>query len=69
MVKWLRKKIRADISDEKISEQVSQNIRDTGGNPLFRALMDLELFGGRIISYPFGIRCLLTAQKNDRLGI
>lgn len=42
---------------------ISQEIRTTGGNPLFRWLMNQELHLGEHISYPFGIRCLLTLKK------
>lgn len=62
-VKQLRRKKRADIPEEEIATLVSQNINQTGGNPLFHALMKMELAIGKAISYPFGIRCLLTAQK------
>jgi hypothetical protein len=62
-VKQLRRKKRADISDEEIAPLVSQNINQTSDNPLFHALMKLELAIGKVISYPFGIRCLITVQK------
>lgn len=42
---------------------VAQNIRDTGDSRLFHALMRFEFSLGRKISYPFGIRCLLTCAK------
>lgn len=63
LVKQLRRKKRADIPDEEIAALVSQNINQTGGNHLFHILMQLELALGKMISYPFGIRCLLTIQK------
>lgn len=62
-VKRLRRKKRADISEEEISGIVSQNIKQTGHNPIFHALMRLELAAGKVISYPFGVRCLITVQK------
>jgi len=64
-VKQLRRKKRADIPNEEIATLVSQNINQTGGNPLFQALMNLELFIGKAISYPFGIRCLITVRKPE----
>ncbi len=62
-VKQLRHKKRADIPNDEIAKMVSQNINQTGSNPLFHALMKIELTIGNAVSYPFGIRCLLTAQK------
>jgi SAM-dependent methyltransferase len=63
LVKQLRRKKRADISEDEIPTLVSQNINGTGKSPFFHALMWLELTIGKVISYPFGIRCLLTVQK------
>ena len=63
VVKQLRRKKRADIPEEEIAALVSRNINQTSGNPFFHALMKLELAVGRIISYPFGIRCLITVRK------
>ncbi len=63
VVKQLRRKKRSDIPEEEIPALVSQNINRTGDNPVFHALMHIELAIGKMISYPFGIRCLLTAQK------
>jgi len=44
-------------------QQVEQNIRSTGSSRLLKQCMQLELALGKKISYPFGIRCLLTCQK------
>jgi SAM-dependent methyltransferase len=44
-------------------QSVSRKIQSTRRNVLARALMNLELALGRWISYPFGIRCLVTARK------
>ncbi|MHB1947165.1 MAG: class I SAM-dependent methyltransferase [Gammaproteobacteria bacterium] len=44
-------------------QHVQKNIRDTGENKLFHALMQTELLLGRLISYPVGIRCLMTCKK------
>jgi SAM-dependent methyltransferase len=63
LVKQLRRKRRADIPEEEIAELVSKNIKQTGDNPFFYALMRFELMIGRIIPYPFGIRCLVIVQK------
>jgi SAM-dependent methyltransferase len=63
LVKQFRRKKRSDISEAEIPNLVRQNINRTGKNPFFHALMWLELTMGKVISYPFGIRCLLTVQK------
>jgi ubiquinone/menaquinone biosynthesis C-methylase UbiE len=42
---------------------VEQSIRNTGSSGLLGWLMDLELAMGHWLSYPFGIRCLLTCAK------
>jgi SAM-dependent methyltransferase len=63
LVKRLRRRRRADIPDEQIATLVSDNIKQTSDNPLFHALMRFELTLSRIITYPFGIRCVLTCIK------
>jgi len=62
-VKQSRRKKRTDIPEEEIAALVSQNINQTGSNPFFHTLMKLELAIGKMISYPFGIRCLITVHK------
>lgn len=42
---------------------VEQNIRTTGASLLLDAALRLELWLGRRLSWPFGIRCILTGQK------
>jgi ubiquinone/menaquinone biosynthesis C-methylase UbiE len=44
---------------------VRRDIRETASTPLFRAVMNVELFIGRWISYPLGIRCLISAEKPE----
>lgn len=63
LVKQIRRKKRTDISEEEIPNLVSKSINQTGNNLFFRALMSFELMLGKVISYPLGIRCLLTVQK------
>lgn len=63
LIKQFHRKKRADISEDEIPVLVSQNINQTGNNPLFHTLMNLELAVGKVISYRFGIRCLLTVRK------
>lgn len=44
-------------------KMVEKNIRDTGESKLFHAIMQTELLLGKIIAYPFGIRCLASCIK------
>ncbi len=61
----VKKRNKRLLSTEKsvIRHVVQKNIRDTGGNRLLNVLMKIELLMGKCISYPFGIRCLLTCVK------
>ncbi len=63
LVKQFRRKKRSDIAEEEIPHLVGKSINQTGNNPIFHTLMNFELMLGKAISYPFGIRCLLTVQK------
>jgi SAM-dependent methyltransferase len=63
LIKQFHRKKRADISEDEIPVLVSQNINQTANNPLFHTLMNLELAVGKVVSYRFGIRCLLTVRK------
>lgn len=63
LIKQFHRKKRADVAEAEIPMLVGKNINQTGDNPLFHALMNWELAIGKAISYPFGIRCLLTVQK------
>jgi ubiquinone/menaquinone biosynthesis C-methylase UbiE len=42
---------------------VARNIRATKNSRLFDAIMRIERLLGRWLSYPFGIRCLVTCRK------
>ncbi len=42
---------------------IENNIRDSGKNKLFHFIMQMELYFNQWISYPTGIRCLLTCTK------
>ena len=44
-------------------QQVEKNIRDTGNNKILDGLMQLELLFGKKITYPIGVRCLMTCKK------
>lgn len=63
LMKKLHRKKNASIPRDEIPALVSHNISQTSDNPLFHTLMRLELAAGKVISYPFGIRCLITVQK------
>jgi SAM-dependent methyltransferase len=63
LVKQLRRKKRADIPEQEIPAMVSRNIKQTGDNFLFETLMRMELAAGKLLSYPVGIRCLITCIK------
>lgn len=63
---WLvKQRNKRLLSQEKALQQriVEQNIRDTGNSRLLNAIIRIELFLGRWISYPFGIRGLVTCIK------
>ena len=63
LVKLLRRLKGSMIKQENISSLVSDSITQTGENPLFRIIMNWELILGVRLSYPFGIRCLVTCKK------
>lgn len=63
---WFVKKRNKHLllaSESVQREFVDKTIRDSGENKLFHAIMQCELRLGHLISYPFGIRCLMTAIK------
>lgn len=63
---WLvKQRNKRFLSQEKVFQQriVERNIRDTGNSRLLNAIMRIELILGRWVSYPFGIRCLVTCIK------
>jgi 2-polyprenyl-3-methyl-5-hydroxy-6-metoxy-1,4-benzoquinol methylase len=60
---WVKKRNQKRLKQSEDKTIVSQNIKDTQTNPILENVMRLELALGRWISYPFGIRCLITVQK------
>ena len=63
---WLVKQRNKRFLSEKHTVQqqiVAQHIRKTNNSRLMDVIMHLELVLGRKISYPFGIRCLITCTK------
>jgi len=62
-------KIHRNNTEEKVKQDkktVASEIKTTGGNSLLRKLMNLELRIGRYVSFPFGIRCLITLRKIEK---
>lgn len=51
---------KPDIKQRQLMEK---KIRQTSKNKLLSSLMDLELMLGKWISYPFGIRCVVSCTK------
>jgi SAM-dependent methyltransferase len=64
---WLVKKRNHHLFDkasiETIQQQVANNIRSTRNNFIINAIMKCEMLLGKWISYPIGIRCLMTCVK------
>jgi len=63
---WLvKQRNKRLLSQEKALQRqiVEQNIRDTGNSRLLSLIMRVELALGRWVSYPFGVRCLVTCIK------
>lgn len=63
---WFVKKRNKSLlsQSEAIQKQlVEKNIRDTGESKILHALMQTELTLGKIMSFPWGIRCLMSCIK------
>ena len=63
LVKQISRLRRSKIATEEIPSLVGKNITQTKESFVLRTLMKLELYFGNKLSYPFGIRCLLTCKK------
>lgn len=63
LVKKRNRRLFANASADVMEKQVANNIRTTRNNPLMHMLMRCESFLGRWVSYPFGIRCMMTCVK------
>ncbi len=50
-------------SKEIKSSLIAKNISQSNNNKLFHKIMQMELFLGKLISYPTGIRCLIACKK------
>ena len=65
---WLVKQRNKRCLNESEAIQrasVQNSIKQSGDSKLLHALMRLELRIGRKISFPVGIRCLLTCTKSE----
>lgn len=62
LVKMLNKK-RLTESEATQKQKVDRAIRNTGRSLLLTWIMNTELWLGRFIQYPTGIRCLVTCTK------
>jgi ubiquinone/menaquinone biosynthesis C-methylase UbiE len=51
------------LSEAEQKRIVAENIKHTQGSRLFGAVVAFETFLGRWVSYPFGIRCLVTCLR------
>ncbi len=62
---WVKRRSKKLVlQSEDIRKHLTErNIRKTGGSRLLGMLIELELAMGEFISYPFGIRCLVTCIK------
>jgi len=57
------KKNRLTSEEKVVQWTVEDNIRTTKNSALLQTVMNFELFLGKWISYPIGIRCLLSCIK------
>ena len=62
--RWNKRYLRRPASAQRmIVERDIRTTRGALGGPALRALFGLEAVLGRLIPWPFGIRCVLTAYK------
>ena len=64
---WVKKRNQHFHSTNPLTQKqrVKENIQSTKRQHWLHYVMKLELALGKIVSYPFGIRCLMTCQKKD----
>lgn len=60
---FIKKRNQRLVSELQARQQTEKNIRSTGKNVFLKLLMQMELFFGRYLSYPIGIRCLISCKK------
>lgn len=58
---WNKRFLSRSVAEQR--QLVEKEIRQTSKNKLLSTLMDLELILGKWISYPFGIRCVVSYTK------
>lgn len=56
-------KLRSSPTEKVDSKPIGERIGRTGQSSLLKMVTDLELTIGRLVSFPFGIRCLVTCSK------
>ena len=62
LVKRRNRKLLSKSEDVQ-HQRTEQNIRKTAGSQFLRMITQFELAMGKYVTYPFGIRCLLTCVK------
>jgi SAM-dependent methyltransferase len=62
----LRNKRHLDAPTPVQRKLVEDGIRNTRSSVVVDKLMKLETWGARVVRYPFGVRCVLTAVKRPR---
>lgn len=62
---FVKKRNKRLLSESEAMQKqaVEKNIQSTGSNKLLDLLMKTELVLGQLMSYPIGIRCLMTCKK------
>lgn len=56
-----RRALKLNAAEKK--RIVAKQIRSSSESSLLRLLLQLEEWGGRVASYPFGIRCIMVVRK------
>ncbi len=59
----LRNRRYLNAPEEEQKRVVAESISRSGSNPLMKLAMQAELALGRFVSYPAGIRCVVTCRK------
>jgi SAM-dependent methyltransferase len=62
----LRNRRHLALPEDQQRAIVERSISETKSSIPMRALMKLETWGGRAVSYPFGVRCRFVARRPDR---
>ncbi len=62
---WVKKRNQRFLTAPEVTQRqiIEKNIQQTKSNLLLHGLMQLELFLGRIVSYPAGIRAVMTCVR------